>query len=595
VEFGERGPRTRDGHSTYLSVSDKVTSIYSWLTSVDYIGKLNRLVYYEGSTLKMKDLIVGGAPTSLFTLAGEAAIIREVGQRIYATVVDSDGLGEGQCRVVNALLSGSPSDKAFIAPMNVTLAVTDVGAGVCTAGTHRFGFILESRSGFLGPFCPDAGAGFVYKEATVADGGRSLTLSFTADIPADAAYCHAVMTRADNFSIWSFVTGGSIAVPGGTPAWLVAMSIDISDAELSTIAVEANDNLYLLTQTAAGAGPFNPRNLFLAGNRQAYILDAKAYFSDEFNYQTIAEDRSAVYLPGRKQIIAGFAIRSVYYLLGPDWTYGYTENKDYPSSWQPEEVSSSLGTSAPRGVCTETAGDYVWVVHKSGLYMFDGRYQDMPISWMNDAEWKRINWGAPSAVHVVDDVEKQRVIVTAALDSETEPSHRLVFGYRAGKSPYTVDFSLDDFASGNFGCTARVHDPTTNRTYIMTGPGAAGSILKEDSSAVGSDDGDAINSVYETGLALTKSDGPTKENMFGSADLDISGAGQAQVTPYNKGKSESDGPQIVTLSDDPDSSPELDFDIRGENATLKVETNSAGHWFDLAGVTMYWRRWTTNK
>jgi len=90
VRYEPKGPITRDGHSSFLDVSGKVTSMFNWVTSSFGIGRLNRLIYFvSGDTLVMRDLI-NSATVSLFTLAGRAASVAEAGNRLYAAIMDSD-------------------------------------------------------------------------------------------------------------------------------------------------------------------------------------------------------------------------------------------------------------------------------------------------------------------------------------------------------------------------------------------------------------------------------------------------------------------------------------------------------------------------
>ena len=596
VRFDPKGPITRDGHSSFLAVSGKVTSMFNWLTSVFGTGRLNRLIYFvSGDTLVMRDLI-NSATVALFTLAGRAASIAEAGNRLYVAIMDSDAESAGEARVAHALIGGAPSDKAFSPSMTPIIVVAESGVGDVDAGEHLFGYLAESRSGFVGAGCPDLSGTFTPVAFTVGSGGKALTLKFTANIPDWAAYVHPIMTTIDNPHEFFFVPDGAMTVPGSAVAWPVTMVADISDADLGRVAVSANKHFNYLHQVAAGTGPIKPSVIVPIGRRLAYFENVKVYVSDEDDFEVITEDEHVLYLPGRKQVVTGFSLRGNFYVLGPNWTYSFSDNKDTPVTWPtPFTVSESQGTTAPFGVTVRTSGDFGWVANPAGLWRFLGAFEEMPVSFMNETEWKRINWAVPAAIQVVDDVTNQRVRVAAPLDDATEPSHILTWYYRNGFSPFAVDFTLDDFSTGAFSSIAIVNNPTTRKNVCLIGPDAGDTDIWQEDADTKDDVGDAIDSVYETGLLITRSDGGSKINRFGAADFAISGAGTARVTVYEKGRKNSDEGIPIELEESPDEEPQRRFDLKGDNASIRIQTNSADAWFDLSRIRIYWRKWLTNR
>lgn len=596
VRFEPKGPITRDGHSSFLDVSGKVTSMYNWVTSSFGIGRLNRLIYFvSGTTLVMRDLI-NNATVSLFTLAGRAASVAEAGNRLYASIMDTNAESAGEARVVHALIGGAPSDKAFSPPMIATPIVAETGAGDVDAGEHLFAYLVESRSGFPGTGSPVVGSTFTPVAFTVGSGGKALSVGFTSDIPDWAAYVHPIMTTIDNPNEFFFVPDASVAVPGGASSWPVSTVIDISDADLGRIAVSANKNLEYLTQDTSGDGPIEPSVIVPVGRRLAYFENEKIYVSDVDDFEVITEDEHVLYLPGRKQVVTGFSVRGSFYVFGPSWTYAFADNKDTPVTWPtPFAVSESQGTTAPFGVSTRTSGDFGWVSNPAGLWRFVGAFEEMPISFMNETEWKRINWAVPAAIQVVDDVANQRVRVAAPLDAATEPTHILTWYYRNGFSPFAVDFTLDDFSVGEFSSIAVVNDPTTRKSVFLIGPDDGDTDIWQEDPDTKDDVGVAIDSVYETGLLVTRSDRGSKVNLFGAADFAISGAGTARITAYEKGRKTSDDAIPIELEEDPDEEPQRRFEVRGDNASIRIRTNAIDAWFDLSMIRFYWRRWLTNR
>lgn len=593
MRYPPEGPTARCGLSTLFAVAGKVSSMYHWITTDPGVGKLNRVVFFEGGTkLRMKDLIYGNT-TDLYTLSGRAAVVQEAGSRLYAATFNTSIVAAGQTRVVHPLIGGSPSDKAFAPPMAEECAISEPTTGECSEGTHRFGYIMESRSGFLGRPGPRPSDVFTPTEFEISSGGITARMTFTTDIPDDAAYVHPIMTRVGNPDRWYFVPDGAMAVPGGAVGWLVTLDISISDSDLGTTAVEADDHFDYLAQVVAGTGPFSPSAVVAVGRRLAYFVANKIYISDIDDFEVVTEDQHVIQLPGRKEVVTGFQLRGVFYILGPKWTYAVADNTDYPRTWAvPDAVSEALGTSAPFGVQKRTTGDFVWVANVNGLYIFDGKYSEKPISYMNKPEWDRINWAAPYSVHVVDDVVNQTVMVAAALDTATEPSHILTWDYSRGLNPFTVDFSLDDFDNGEFSSLAAIQDASSGKTLIVVGPDAAGNVLQFDTDE-SDDDGDKINSLYETGQLLTRSDRGSRINRFGGFDVDVKGEGLLHPTIYNKGRTARADPPPINLENPSDDNPQSLCDLTSENATIKVETNAVDHWFNLGMLRVYWRRWIT--
>jgi len=304
----------------------------------------------------------------------------------------------------------------------------------------------------------------------------------------------------------------------------------------------------------------------------------------------ITEDQHVVQLPGRKQVSTGFQVRGTNYILGPGWTFGISDNGDAPATWStPEQVSGAIGTPAPHGVDVDTSGDYAWVATESGLYHFTGRYEALPISHMNKPEWDRINWAAPYAIFVKDDVVNKRVMVAAPLDDATSPSHILTWDYTRGMNPYQVDFSLDSFSVGAFGCLARVQDSATGRTQMWVAPAAAGQIRKMDEDAT-SDAGNSIHSIWESGFLLGLGKVAKKEK-FAGMDIEASGVGSIRPRLYEPGREEYHDLEDYALDDPPTESPQLRADILAEDVSVRFDLNEADKNFDLESFTVYHRPW----
>ncbi len=590
VRFEPGRVKSREGFSVRLAaVPNKIATFHNWITSA-----FNQVIYFEGAdTVKMLNLN-GDTVATLFTQAGAGVHVAESGDKAFIATFNSLGHAAGQVRISLPLISAGQIDKAFAPPWVTLPVIADAGDGDVTEGVHRFGYIVETRTGFVGKPSPQPGDVFTPTSFTVAAGGRRLTLSMTANTPADTAFIHPIMTRTDNLDRWYFVPDAQIAVPGGATGWPISVPIDISDERLADSAEEANDHFNALTQSVTGTGPISASGVMTYGKRMVYFANNVVYFSEPDDFQYITEDQHGVQTPGKKRVMTGFQLRGSFYLVGPGWTHEVSDNGDVPATWSsPTEVSSAIGTLAPMGVEWRTAGDYAWVAATAGLYLFDGRYQPRPISYFNTPEWARINWAAAHAVQVRDDYVNQKVYVEAPLDGALAATHLLVWDYARGLTPEDVDFSLDNIGASTLGGIGLVQDPTTLELEFWVGPPAAGSILRRNAE-VRTDNGLKIEAEYETGHVIARGDRGKRINRFGGLDVSVEGSGNLAIVVYGI-----DRIRWLTFSlpvtATPGESFERKFSLVDENVSVRCSAESTGDWFDLYSLTPYWKPFVTNR
>jgi hypothetical protein len=447
---------TRDGFAPHAGVTTagKVTSAHQWIAA-----GLHALIYHDNGAVKM--LTLPTIESTLFSLAGAGASVAEAGSVAFVAIYTTAGLGAGQCRVVLPWVVGAPADVAFQPPLTFTsFSASEPSAGLVTEGEHKYGFVFTSRTGHIGRPSP-APADLFTPLVHTCTGLKTVRLSIGLNTPAQAgagSKIQPIMTRADNPNKWFYVPtpdGGWPGLPPSTNGWTTFFDISVTDEDLANRATELadeNDAFAYLSQTVSGTGPFSPSFVFAMGKRMCYVVgDANintypaVYVSDPDKYQTLTEDQHKVYMPQRRQIITGGAIRGIGYLVGPNWTYSFSDNGGLPATWgAPQEVSGTIGTRSPLGACFQTAGDYGWVAAEAGLYLFAGYYDARPVTYYRADIWRRINWAAATAVQVKDDIVKRQVIVAVPLDGATSASHLIVVDYSRGLTPEDVDISLDN-------------------------------------------------------------------------------------------------------------------------------------------------------
>jgi hypothetical protein len=583
---------SRDGFSAGVAVAGKTTSLHDWITSGFGI-----VIFYEGVLVRALNKATSVIST-LYTLAGRAAVVAEAGNNAFISVFGTDGLGAGQARIYQPSVSATTVDKAFSPPLTALPVITDITAGLVSQGEHKFAYIMETRTGFVGKPSPQPSNIFSPTSFTVSAGGRVLNMAITVTIPADGAFIHPIMTRVENPDRWYFVPDAQVAVtPGATT---VNALINISDEMLADGAEEVNDQFgdlfESLSQRVDGTGPFNPSVVFTYGTRMAWIVDNKVYFSDPKDYQYVTEDQHVVQTAGKRRIITGCQLRGSAYLFGTQWTYSVDDNGDLPATWaDATEVSGAIGTPAPLGIEWRTAGDYIWVVARSGLYVFNGQYPLRPISYYN-AEWDRINWAAAYAIQIRDRYTAQEVYVAVPLDNATEATHTFCWSYARGLTPEDVDFSLDDYntgsSSGRFGSLGLVQDPTSLENQLWIGPLASGNIRVQDSQET-TDAGATVANVWESGFVLGGA-GRKKLSRFGGIDVSVVGAGLLDVTIYGPDRLRNTN-FPVSMTSAPGEDPEVKFDMTEEDVSARFAAEDFGESMDVSSFVVYHKPYATNR
>lgn len=590
VRFEPGRVKSRDGFVAGVSVTGKVSSIYDWSTALGF----GYVLFFEDGTVmainKATDVIA-----SMYPQAGRGMVVAEAGDEAYIATYGSDGLGTGQVRISQPSIGIGTTDTAFAAPWVEVPVITDIGPGEVTQGVHKFAYIIQTRTGFTGQPGPKPGDVFSPVSFTVAAGGRTVNMAITVTVPANASFLYPIMTRADNPDRWYFVP--DIAIPLSPGATTITIPISISDERLADSAEEANEHFDAITATVANVGPFYPSSVFNYGKRLAYIVVDKVYFSDPDDFQFITEDRNVIQLPGKKRIVAGGQLRGSAYLLGSQSTYEVADNGDFPSTWAPaNEVSSSIGAVNPESIEWRTAGDYWWVVSRSGVYLFDGRYANKPISYFQSTDWARINWAAADRIKIRDHVTRQEVYVAVPLDGATEPTHTMCWSYARGMTFDEVDYSLDDYntgtAFGRFGGLGIVKNPTTLLEELWITPVQAATIRKQSAGAI-DDAGATIAAEWESGFVLGGA-GRKKISRFGGIDCSVVGGGILTVTVYGPDRVRSTQFGIA-LSSSPSEDILTKIDLTEEDISVRFSAIDIAEHFDLSSFVAYHKPYSTGR
>lgn len=567
----------------------------------------NLVIYQDGNDVRRYRQSDGAISILAAGVGGVGLSIAPFDIWVYIAAFNTDSNGTTQVRITD----GTNTDKAFRGPISLTAcSVADGGAGFCNAGTHLIGFVYQNRTGYAGKPSTTVFSGAI--SITLGSDNRRIDIGVTLPPLMDGggiAKLFLIMTRADNPAQWYFVptdaqsgSVGSQPVPLGNAIDL-PFTASISDFDLAASADSANDQFLLLSQDDQGNGPANPSFVGSYGTRVFYGVGSILYVSDQSKPQQIAADRNAITMPNQRKFGFAFAMpgSTALILTGDRWTAYVTDNNDTPSTWPPPvRVSDALGAPFPNCVCASTSGNHAWIATEAGVYLFNGTYADLPVTYLVQDLWDQVRWDGAYAIQMADDTLSHRLYVACAFGENPGVSNGMfVIDYTNGMGYQDVDISLDAFNaaifSGQFQAVAVIKEIASGQSNVWIGPRTGGPVVRYDPT-VRSDQGQAIESFWESGLARGNQ---IASNMIrvGYCDVWARGSGAAICWVYGPGKVMSVNPPLLstagvpaTLTPDPGIMYALKFDIsKIENFTVRIGTNAVGDWWELSMLKPYFR------
>lgn len=135
---------TRPGTSSVFSSAAGVTGMFNWITPADD----NLVLYKSGNTIQRYRTADASTTTLLTGLNGAIQpSFADLDVWVYFAAYDSTGTGTIQARIYD----GTNVDKAFRGPVTLTSSTAvNAGGGLCSPGTHYYGFVYQNRTGYAG-------------------------------------------------------------------------------------------------------------------------------------------------------------------------------------------------------------------------------------------------------------------------------------------------------------------------------------------------------------------------------------------------------------------------------------------------------------
>lgn len=646
VEYVLGHVRTRRGFDIAFYPSSSapgraISTMINWFTA-----RFQRLVYFSPATqtLYQRNLLLtstdpAAETTIVATVTPSAlgAVHSQAGYRLITAFFRADSSTNDIVPVGPGYIwNGLESEKLFPRPLLATDVAswifTEPSTGVVTAGRHYYGLLLVSKNGAEtrpGPAgIADLQFDYLVAPTHVATGGANLNMAITATWPTWAAQAWPIMTPVDNPNRWFKVPtpdGLPYGVPGGS-SFLLNITLDLSDVTLTgtsdTDLIE-DGQFDILSQDASGDGPVSPYLTTAFGRRTVYAIEDLApdgasltsalLISDPSQPQRLSRAYHLIYLPEFRQISTMFTIGTTLYVLGPGWTYAFSDNGGYPTQWvEPRRVSGSIGSRFPYGFAANDALNYAWVANSAGLYRLEsGIYPDLPASYNQTPVWRQINFHAsPESLKVVEDSARRLVMVAAPVgEGQIVPNRILVWDFTQGTHPDRIRYcGAWIIQQGDYdpGAIAMVNNPQANRLETWLGRAlVAGPVLRQKYDPqdgldgfdpdLYSDDGIGIQSRYRFSSLWELQTGPA---LFVALAIRIRGIGQTILKIFSLDQTNEQTLPGVDLSPVTGTAPSRLWtrfiNKQTESASLEISSSGQpGTFFLLSMVKIWWARWMT--
>jgi hypothetical protein len=352
-------------------------------------------------------------------------------ERLYAAFYDASGRNGSATGQVYGWNIGA--DPLFADPLAIVPTAAETAVGLCTAGTRRIGYITTTRNGFTGNLQPVVGGVFTPIEFT-STGGHNIQVTITGTLPSyiNGGLVQLVATTTVNLNQYFEVPGAIVNAPSSP----ITLTMSISDNDLAATGFDVTTQITLLTNSMG----FKPCGIWGYSSRMCYAGITPdgypaLYISDQNNYQNVTLDQNIVQIENQQQPVMGFSLRGVNYIGCTTGFYSNEDTGDVPVNWYPpQRVDGSIGVLSSTCIYANPSAGYALIAAERGFYLFQGAaFPALPLSYYQDGDWSRINWGAATCVQIAEDVQKKEFIVSAPLNTFITAV--------TGSGPYTVTVS----------------------------------------------------------------------------------------------------------------------------------------------------------
>lgn len=476
--------------------------------------------------------------------------------------------------------SGTPRKAAGAAPIGSFTVVNSATAGTVEAGTHIFAWVYETDTGFVTAPSP--------AQTIEADGTKAVDFSNVPTGPTGTAKRRLIASKAIQDYNGNELGYEMFFVPNGTISdnvTTVLAAVDFFDVDL----LESADYTYNQLDEI-------PAVLFISsyGQRMVYgNTDADrniVYFSKQQEPESISSTGGFIsYDPFETGGVAdGVEFRDNFYTTKDDHTYTIRDNGAEPSTWgSPVRLDHSIGAGV-NGIAeykdsSKGARSSFFIVgNKSGLYKFDGVYQDIPLNYKVRKIWDRINRNYINKMQILIDQTRFLIYVLVPLDGVSSPNYILVGDFERGFEADRIKWHLWSFAEFSPSCMGIDIDATTKKTTLKVATLSGNIYAQEDDRK--NDAGVAINNFIQFALL-----GETANAIhhYGGIGLRIKGVGTLGVRLYGEDNIDTQILPNLVLAATPGKEYIRLANFQSEKASLKISLNEANGYFKLDKMGLY--------
>jgi hypothetical protein len=328
--------------------------------------------------------------------------------------------------------AGVAARKAACAAPTGNVVAANGAAGHTDAGTHLFGVVFETDSGYLS--APAAFDDFTTSTTS--------SVSFTSiPVSANSAVVarHIVATKVIEDYNGNTTGYTYYFIPGATVNDNVTTTLanqSFYDQDLLDDASHLLDNF---AEIPAGA------NLFMYHNRLClctpYTDISVFYASAPGEPEAFNQIDGLVEVPADgNPITNGAELRDVLYIFKLNRTYSYVDNDDEPGTWPLSIIDQAYGAPI-HGIGTVIDSgsgnvDFLIVATTRGVVVFNGRYALPELTWKIHAFWLGQDKTEFRRVQIINDTINQIIYITL-------PDETLLIGdYNNGFDPQNVRWAI---------------------------------------------------------------------------------------------------------------------------------------------------------
>lgn len=597
-EIGEVS--TRPGLSTaitlgYGSGNGKVRRTANFITSV---GRITLILDDGGNFYTYSSRTGDTATTPRFTkiAATDFAAIQMLGKIYIAFSSGGQGV-QGYYLMVyipnSSIASDEFRDAAGLAPVaGGAMSAANGAAGGVLAGTYKIAVAYVTTSGYITQ--PGPKVATVFTPTTyVAPGAVKISLSSIPTGPSGTLHRQILITKANQEEYFFLPSefGGLITNNVSTTATLDFNSV--------TDLLESADYLFdLLTQIESplGLDDFEGR-LVTYGEANNRTIVRLSYPGDPESFDAV-DGVVVVHKDAGFSMTNTVVIRKVLYACTELGIHAFVDNDDVPSTWPTPDIDRSVSVST-NGIASffqvaavKIAREWTLLVDRSGILMFTGAIVKPPITeYINDI-WKRINFISYHKIVITIDERAHKIYCSIPLDSAVENDTLLVGDYNScpGKIPSIEGLKWAIWRFQPNGTTRGISDIAmtlltgeNTPTIKLASSGGGGKIWQFDTANRGIDEGNTIQSYFET-VELTYKTGSW--NQFNLAELEVSGDGTLLCSISGKGGKYSTNLEPLELQEHADITAQFGANgFQDEAAKWKFITNSG--YFTVSKLSIY--------